>query len=627
MPLHVLDNLTNLSDTAIAKTNLGLGTGDSPQFTNITTSGATISGSLNATDNVDFNGGVNFQTNFSSSIDLNAPTITSNATTVNLNATDIALNATNAITVGAPINSNITLNGNLTASGIVTSPDFSLTGTLGGELVASKSVAGWAFANTTTPALTSDTSPQAVFFKPDGSQVYVLGSGGPTTYRVYAHNVPTPWDVSTVSAAPNLSSVLIDPAMTGLYFSPDGRYFFTLTQNRVVKRFQMPIGSEWNVSTGVLSGSFTLGVSQTVNRGITFKPDGSKMYVYDDNTNFVYEYDLSPAWDLTAPSLATSALLRDAVSDITISSDGKRIIAMGVDAVIYEHTLPTPWSVTGIFFSARMPRGTSSLIFPNGGPAVVENTPTGIYYNDVLNKCFFVGSVVDRVQEIDVTPQPAIVGTRPLILSPVANSVPNRVTMNSLQITETGAAALFVNGGISLPDTAITWTGGATQRISGFSGRITFGSGATEWGRFNGAKLRVVEYHVGGVTDNGTVSFTSPSIGILTMTGVGGDFNRLQFGGITASFPAIKKATSGAGLEIVNAADTNFANLKANQITATGPIIFPSLPYITVITFTGAAYTGAMVFVSDEIGGACMAYYDGGDWRRIDNNTVIAPLP
>ena len=552
-------------------------------------SGGTLDGDLNVDgfltvgDSVNFDGGVEFRTFVSDKIDLIAP--------------NINLRATNGVS----------LTGNLSASGIINSPEYDVTGTVGGEFLASKSVAGWAFTNTTTPVLTADTSPQAVFFKPDGSVMYVLETQSPNQ-RVYAYNVPTPWDVSTVSATPTLSSVAVGQNMQGLYFSPDGRYFFTLITNRAVNRYIMPIGSEWNVSTGVLSGSFTPGASQTGNRGITFKPDGSKMYVFDDNTNFVYEYNLNPAWDVTTATDGPTVAFPNGTSDITISSDGTRLIATATDGtfnrVVFEYTLPTPWSVTGAFFKGRMFRDTNFTVFPAGGPAVLEATPTGIYYNDELNKFFFVGSGARRVQEIDVTPQPAIVGTRPIIYSNSANSVADRVSINSLQITDTTATttnatgALLVAGGVGVggainaggaitgstftstvaSGTAITlqsnvglnWLGGGGQGISGFSGRLIFGfpgEGVRMGGTYGG--IRTANYQVGAGTDVGTAAITSPAAGVLTLgNSATTDFARLQFGGVTASFPAIRR--NGTGIDIRDAADTGFTDLRAANITSTG---------------------------------------------------------
>jgi hypothetical protein len=479
------------------------------------------------------------------------------------------VNATKSLNVLSGISTrDITATGNLSANtanfNTVSAIEYDVTGT-DGMMFASKDIKGWAFGSTTTPVLTSNTSPQAVFFKPDGSVMYVLESQSPNQ-RVYAYNVPTPWNVSTVSATPTLSSVSVGANIQGLYFSPDGRYFFTLITNKSVNRYIMPIGSEWNVSTGVLSGTFTIPlVVQTVNRGITFKPDGTEMYVVDDNTNAVYQYSLSAAWDVTtAVSGPTSPSLLDGFSDITISSDGRRLIMINsVLASVYEYTLPTPWSLTGIFLNSRMYRGTTSTVFPAGGPVVTENAPTGIYYNDVLNKCFFIGTQQRRVQEIDVTPQPAIVGTRPIIYSNSANSVADRVTMNSLYITDTAqptgttTGALLVAGGIA-----------ASGVNSSFLQSPLIEATTTDSGFFS-LQFRA-SIRTAGSGNNGFIRLGNQT---------GTDFERLIFGPFTNAYPAIRKnQTVGVvGLDIITATNSDFADLRAKNITGDNFIVLNNI--------------------------------------------------
>ena len=53
MPLHLLDNLTNLSNPDLAKTALGLGTGDSPTFNNLSATG-TVNGLTISSTSVSF---------------------------------------------------------------------------------------------------------------------------------------------------------------------------------------------------------------------------------------------------------------------------------------------------------------------------------------------------------------------------------------------------------------------------------------------------------------------------------------------------------------------------------------------------------------------------------------------
>jgi len=52
----------------------------------------------------------------------------------------------------------------------------------------------------------------------------------------------------------------------------------------------------------------------------------------------------------------------------------------------------------------------------------------------------------------------------------------------------------------------------------------------------------------------------------------------------------------------------------------------PSAPSYTVATVPGAATSGAgsIIFVSDESGGAVLAFSDGTDWRRTTDRAVIS---
>jgi DNA-binding beta-propeller fold protein YncE len=92
-----------------------------------------------------------------------------------------------------------------------------------------------------------ETSPEALFFKPDGAKMYVLGATGDD---VNEYDLSIAWDISTASYVQNFS-----------------------------------VASE------------ELGPS-----GLFFKPDGSKMYITGFDGDDVNEYDLSAAWDVSTAS-------------------------------------------------------------------------------------------------------------------------------------------------------------------------------------------------------------------------------------------------------------------------------------------------------------------------------------
>lgn len=64
----------------------------------------------------------------------------------------------------------------------------------------------------------------------------------------------------------------------------------------------------------------------------------------------------------------------------------------------------------------------------------------------------------------------------------------------------------------------------------------------------------------------------------------------------------------------------------ATQSTTTLPDLEAvCVPEVTVATLpTASEWTGGMVYVSDETGGAIIAFSDGSDWRRVTDRAVVS---
>jgi hypothetical protein len=128
--------------------------------------------------------------------------------------------------------------------------------------------------------------------------------------------------------------------------------------------------------------------------------------------------------------------------------------------------------------------------------------------------------------------------------------------MNSLYITDStslssqATGALIVNGGISC---------NGNMAVAGTCAAAGFQAGTTY-----------------GVFWSSSTSINAPSNGILRISNnAGNDFARLQFGGTTAGFPAIRR--NGSGIDIVDAANADYTSLAAgtfvtnrNIVTQTG---------------------------------------------------------
>ena len=68
--------------------------------------------------------------------------------------------------------------------------------------------------------------------------------------------------------------------------------------------------------------------------GITFKPDGTKMYITGQNADKILQYNLTTAFDITSATLEESVLIRaveTAPQDVKFNSDGTVIFILGTE--------------------------------------------------------------------------------------------------------------------------------------------------------------------------------------------------------------------------------------------------------------------------------------------------------
>jgi sugar lactone lactonase YvrE len=498
-----------------------------------------------------------------------------------------------------------TISGSLTLLNTISASEYDVLGT-SSSIKSTKDVRTWSLGSKTFSIAGKETLPSDLDFKSDGTIMYVVGT---VSDAVHAYDLSIPWDVTTSVFSNSKSVSAYDLTPFGLAFSPDGVYMFILgdTGNQV-GRYTLP--TPWNPSSNInvsidAGQTFTitsLVPTATVPTAICFNPTGTRMYITDDNNNTAYQYNLSAAWDLTTvsyPSISLSlASVETNPTGIAINKDGSRLFVTGGQfQTVQEFSLPTPYSLSGAVYVGRMQQVTEG-----------ETTPTGLYYNDNVDKAFFIGTTTDLVIEITVTPQLQINDRRPFINALSGVAISDLTISSTTASTNTSTGALKVAGGLGV-------------RGEIYVAGILTGSSV---GSFNVVRTASASYFEWGSTSS---RMYAPSNGVIRLSNTANnDFDRLQFGGITSSFPSIKK--SGTELQIRTADDTLDADLKAAKITATKPIVFPALTTgVISISYPPSSYIGGMLYVTDEVGGPTMAFSDGTNWRRVQDRAIIAPSP
>jgi len=182
-----------------------------------------------------------------------------------------------------------------------------------------------------------DTSSQGIFFKPDGTKMYMVGSGSD---NINEYTLSTAWDVSTLSYVRNLGmpSGLQNP--TGIFFKSDGtRMYIVADPNKAV---MYSLSTAWDISTASVSHTHTIS-ENSLPQDIFLKSDGTKVYILGESPDKkVYEYNLSTAYDLSTISYSSNSFNVEPQSPgckaMTFKPDGSKMYILGTDNdVIYEY--------------------------------------------------------------------------------------------------------------------------------------------------------------------------------------------------------------------------------------------------------------------------------------------------
>lgn len=177
---------------------------------------------------------------------------------------------------------------------------------------------------------------------------------------------------------------------------------------------------------------------------ITFKPDGTKLYVCASST--IKQYSLSTAWDLSTAVLDTTYTIPwdTATSGVYFNSDGSKLVTCGQTAVVsilpgvvanedraWYATLSTPWDL------ASTVTLVSTLRFAAGdaGLPAAETAPMGIDFNIDGTVMFMVGSTGDLVYQYTLT-TPFDVSTGTFLQS--FSIAAEELTATAIQFNSTG---------------------------------------------------------------------------------------------------------------------------------------------------------------------------------------------
>ena len=177
----------------------------------------------------------------------------------------------------------------------------------------------------------------------------------------------------------------------GIAFNNAGTKMYIVGSNTDTV-YQYSLSTAFNVSTASYdSVSFSIASQETLPHDVAFNADGTKMYIVGNINDTVYQYSLSTAFNLSTASYDnvsfSAASQESSVTNIEFNTDGTKmyIIGHGSDNV-HQYTLSTAFNV-----------GTASYDNVSFSIASQDDTPFDIAFNNAGVKMYLVGWGSDTV--------------------------------------------------------------------------------------------------------------------------------------------------------------------------------------------------------------------------------------
>lgn len=244
-----------------------------------------------------------------------------------------------------------------------------------------------------------DTTAQGLFFRNNGTDVYVSGLGSDLIKKITLQQA---WDLSDSRFGTSTDEVsklafIYGPDVDGAtgYLS-DGMHFFEFNNDGTKlycgnatndKIMQFSLSTAYDISTYSYDSKFIDTTSpDTAVSSMFFNPTGYKMWLIGRTNDRIYEWDLSTPYDISTAvynsvSVSyTSGGASDAYG-LFISPDGLNVyLADNGSNYIYQYSLSTPWDITSLTYVQRF--YDSNL---------KEQTPVGLWFNSTGTLMYLSG--------------------------------------------------------------------------------------------------------------------------------------------------------------------------------------------------------------------------------------------
>ncbi len=236
------------------------------------------------------------------------------------------------------------------------------------------------YANKSLSVASEETAVKGLALNSDDTECYIIGFNN----TVYQYTLTTAGDVSTGGYSSKSMSVSTEVSgPRGIAVGDSNTKVYT-GGSSVIYQYNLSVASD--ISTGAYAGkSLDFSAQSATIEGLSFSPDGAICYILSSTASTIYQYTLSTPWDISTGSYASKSYNANGedtdVTDISVSSDGKKFFLMGSTTdYIMQYNFANEQMLEAEFTGDKLE--TSDQI----------TNPEGLAISSDGTKCYAVGS-------------------------------------------------------------------------------------------------------------------------------------------------------------------------------------------------------------------------------------------
>jgi len=228
-------------------------------------------------------------------------------------------------------------------------------------------------------------SPQGFFFRSDGTRIFFLRDTENDVPAMFQASLTEAYETFTTQNDDDFLDLTTFSTFpdnpNGLFFRPDGSQMF-ISQQSSMDVYAFNLSGAWDITTASFNQTATLDdpnqTGEVINGDIAFKPDGNELYATLDSGH-VASFALGTSWDISTASFQNKVSVSDPSGGLFFREDGTRFYTATVGGTITENLMTTAWDVTTKTEMNTLSTGTDEAVgIQFNTPGVTYEVPTNV---------------------------------------------------------------------------------------------------------------------------------------------------------------------------------------------------------------------------------------------------------